>query len=90
MRDLAGLLQRAGFALPVADAAANLRVALTDPAGIAAASPLQASADPTNLGSARPASTTVDDATAFAGFGGATVDALTVSPAVLDEDVGYR
>lgn len=69
---------------PVADAAANLRVALTDPAGIAAASPLQASADPTNLGSARPASTTVDDATAFAGFGGATVEFIDANQYTID------
>ncbi|MHB8913185.1 MAG: flagellar basal body rod C-terminal domain-containing protein, partial [Lysobacter sp.] len=59
---------------PTADAAASLRVALTDPAQVAAAAPLQARADTGNLGDARAASTTVTDAAAFAGFTGATID----------------
>lgn len=59
---------------PTSDAAASLRVALTDPAQIAAAAPLQAQADTGNLGDARATSTQVTDAAAFAGFAGATVD----------------
>lgn len=59
---------------PTRDAAASLRVALTDPAQVAAAAPLQARADTGNLGDARAASTTVTDAAAFAGFAGATVE----------------
>ena len=59
---------------PTADAAASLRLALTDPAQVAAAAPLQARADTGNLGDARAASTTVTDAAAFAGFAGASVE----------------
>jgi len=59
---------------PTIDAAASLRVALTDPAQVAAAAPLQARADTGNLGDARASSTTVTDAAAFTGFTGASVD----------------
>jgi len=64
---------------PTSDAAASLRVALTDPAQIAAAAPLQARADIGNLGDARAASTTVTDAAAFASFTGATIDFIDAS-----------
>ena len=69
---------------PTADAAASLRLALTDPTQIAAAAPLQAQADTTNLGDARPASTQVTDAAAFAGFTGATVDFIDDSNYTID------
>jgi len=59
---------------PAADAAASLRVALTDGAQIAAASPLQGAADPANLGTARAAQAQVTNAGAFAGFAGATIE----------------
>ena len=59
---------------PTADAAAGLRMAITDPNGIAAAAPLQANADSGNLGDARAASIQVTDAGAFASFAGATIE----------------
>ncbi|MGN7725612.1 flagellar hook-associated protein FlgK [Luteimonas sp. 22616] len=59
---------------PTADAAGNLRVALTDPSKIAAASPLQAQADTANLGDARAGSAQVTDGAAFASFAGATIE----------------
>ncbi|WP_238346125.1 flagellar hook-associated protein FlgK [Luteimonas saliphila] len=73
------------FALrPVADAAASLRVALTDPAQVAAASPLQAAADTGNLGNARAASARVTDAAAFAGFAGATIEFIDANQYTID------
>ena len=59
---------------PTADAAGNLRLALTDPSRIAAASPLQAQADTANLGDARAGSAQVTDSAAFASFAGATIE----------------
>ena len=59
---------------PTADAAGNLRLALTDPSKIAAASPLQAQADTANLGDARAGSAQVTDSAAFASFAGATIE----------------
>jgi flagellar hook-associated protein 1 FlgK len=59
---------------PTADAAASLRVAITDPAEIAAASPLQVKGDTGNLGDARASGAKVTDPAAFASFGGATVE----------------
>ncbi len=59
---------------PTADAAASLRVAITDPAEIAAASPLQVKGDTSNLGDARASGAKVTDPAAFASFGGATVE----------------
>ena len=64
---------------PTADAAASLRVALTDPAKVAAAAPLQARADTGNLGDARAASTSVTGAAAFAGFAGASIEFIDAS-----------
>ncbi len=64
---------------PTADAAASLRVALTDPAQIAAAAPLQARADTANLGNARVTSARVTDASAFNGFATATIDFIDAS-----------
>src|SRR5690606_41213794 len=62
------------FALrPGADAAAGLRVALTDPGKVAAAAPLQAAADSANLGTARAASAQVTDPAALASFAVATI-----------------
>lgn len=69
---------------PTAAAAASLRVTLTDPAQIAAAAPLQAQADTGNLGDARTASTQVTDATAFAGFAGATVEFIDDTQYTID------
>src|SRR5690606_20195141 len=69
---------------PSADAASSLRVALTDPAGIAAASPLQAGTDPGNLGSARAGAAQVTNATAFAGFTGATIEFIDAGQYTID------
>jgi flagellar hook-associated protein 1 FlgK len=73
------------FALsPTSDAAAGLRVVMTDPAGIAAASPIQVSADTANLGSARALEAKVTDADAFAGFSGANVDFIDATSYTID------
>lgn len=73
------------FALrPTADAAASLRVALTDGSQIAAAKPLQASADANNLGSARATSAQVTDAAAFAGFAGASIEFIDADQYTVD------
>jgi len=78
------------FALrPSADAAASLRVALTDGAQIAAASPLQAGADAGNLGNARAASAQVTNAAAFAGFTGATIEFIDANQYTIDGNGPY-
>lgn len=78
------------FALrPTADAAAGLRVALTDPARIAAASPLQASADPANLGSARAGQAQVTNPAAFAGFAGSTIEFIDAGQYTIDGNGPY-
>ena len=64
---------------PTADAAASLRLAITDPTKVAAAAPLQARADSGNLGDARAASTSVTDTAAFAGFAGASIEFIDAS-----------
>ncbi|MEN1941512.1 flagellar hook-associated protein FlgK [Luteimonas sp. MJ246] len=69
---------------PGADAAAGLRVALTDPSQIAAAAPLQAGSDAGNLGSARAASTRVTDAGAFAAFNGASIEFIDAGQYTID------
>lgn len=74
---------------PVADAAASLRVAITDPAQVAAASPLQASADTANLGTGRAASASVTDPAAFAAFTGATIEFIDANQYTIDGDGPY-
>src|SRR5690606_25563989 len=78
------------FALrPSADAAASLRVALTDGAQIAAASPLQAGADAGNLGNARAAAAQVTNTAAFAGFTGATIEFIDANQYTIDGNGPY-
>jgi flagellar hook-associated protein 1 FlgK len=73
------------FALrPAADAAASLRVAITDPAQVAAASPLRGAADAGNLGTARVAATQVTDAAAFGAFAGATIEFIDAGQYTID------
>ena len=59
---------------PTRGKAGTLQLVLNDPAKIAAAGPLQVTADTANLGTATVSGTQVTDATAFAGFSGATVE----------------
>jgi len=59
---------------PTIGVASGITRTLTDPSAIAAATPLQAAAATTNLGAARVNTTSVTNAGAFAGFGGAVVD----------------
>jgi len=78
------------FALrPGADAAAGLRVALTDPGKVAAAAPLQAAADSANLGTARAASAQVTDPAAFASFAGATIEFIDAGQYTVDGNGPY-
>ena len=74
---------------PTADAAGNLRLALTDPYKIAAAAPLQAQADVANLGDARAASTQVTDSAAFASFAGATIEFIDDGQYTIDGNGPY-
>ena len=74
---------------PTADAAGNLRLALTDPYKIAAAAPLQAQADVANLGDARVASTQVTDSAAFASFAGATIEFIDDGQYTIDGNGPY-
>jgi len=69
---------------PTMGAAAGIRVALQDPAGIAAAAPLQARADVANLGSAKAGSAQVTNPAAFATFAGATIDFIDANQYTID------
>ena len=69
---------------PTTGAATSLKLALSDPNAIAAAGPLQVATATANTGSARVASTQVTDATAFAAFGGATIDFLDSNTYTID------
>jgi len=69
---------------PTTGAAAGIRVALQDPAGIAAASPLQARADVGNLGTAAAGAAQVTDPVAFSAFAGATIDFIDADSYTID------
>jgi flagellar hook-associated protein 1 len=69
---------------PTVEAAASLRVAITDPAQVAAATPLQSAAANDNVGNARAATLRVTDGAAFSGFAGATIEFIDANQYTVD------
>lgn len=69
---------------PTRGTAGTLQLVLNDPAKIAAAGPIQVTADTANLGSATVAGTQVTDASAFAGFSGATIEFIDDTQYTID------
>lgn len=69
---------------PTSGAAGGLKVALTDPSSIAAAAPLETRVDSGNIGNARAGASKITDATAFAGFAGASIEFIDAGQYTID------